>query len=1099
MSNSNKDPGFFDNIIKESTDKLNKVVPSAVGTNCVIWAIVAFITIIGFNILRPRHKVIYEPKVKYHVGEKQKPPKISDGFFSWLPPLIHTKEPELLDKIGLDATTFLRFLRLMRWLFLGISLLLVAMVVPVNIVYNLNNIPSKQRDVLSILTLRDVRGELLYIHVAAVYLITILTFGAVWWHWKEMVRLRISWFESDEYQKSFYARTLMIMDVPRKIQTDDGLKSLLMELQMPYPTTSVHIGRRVGKLPELVEYHNDTVRELETYLVRYLKGGRIGKKRPTVTKGGCMGCGGEKKDAIDFYTTKLKKTEAAVEQWRNDIDLRQAENYGFASLAAVPYAHIVARLMKGKHPKGTTVALAPNPKDIIWTNLNMTPAERASKRTVGFVWLAVVSFFNTIPLLIVSFFANLTALASYVPILNQWGAASPFTYSLASAILPPTIGALFGYFLPIIMRWLSRYQGATTRTRLDRAVVARYFSFLVLSQLVVFSLIGVIFSAVSEIYQAVGIEHLSFAQIVKNLDTLPETIHRTYIAQSNYWLTFFPLRGFLAVFDLAQVLKLVWTSFRTHVFGRTPRDIREWTKPPDFEYAIYYSNLLFMGTVGFAFAPLAPLVAVGAAVVFWLSSIVYKYQLMFVFVTKIESGGRLWNVVINRLLASLALMHLLMTLTIGLRLGFKNWTWVATLPPLVALPLFKMYLTRTFDQQFRYYIPTEEAIRKSQVHSANADNQGHRLEKRFGHPALYADLFTPMVHAKMVHLLPQVYSGNLGHDTANLDEYDGKKMEAQVLPGGIKIAAIEQRDLEYDPALYGRDRGEAEWDRRSSTHLLSDAAQFAQNKMHIPVNRIQGYLHHGPTSSMSGRGRPENIELARLDSRSDVWPLLQPGDPTPGAYSDVTPGGLGVPYANSQYGGSVSTQSLHQYPPTTTMPYDRAGTPIQQRPLTPQQQQQQSARPYSPSVQPGHIFTPTQQGQSVQPGQIFQPPQQQVPMLQTPHPGQRGYHGQQASAGSYNQPMTTYDARPGDYYSSPASARPDAPMMPYDARGSPVSRSPQPQQQQQQQSAFAPRSQRQPSYDQLRQHPQRQPSYDQLRQQPPGPGGPPRYPSNNGY
>lgn len=49
--------------------------------------------------------------------------------------------------------------------------------------------------------------------------------------------------------------------------------------------------------------------------------------------------------------------------------------------------------------------------------------------------------------------------------------------------------------------------------------------------------------------------------------------------------------------------------------------------------------MLFMGTVALVFAPLAPLVAVSAAVVFWISSWVYKYQLMFVFTTKVESGG----------------------------------------------------------------------------------------------------------------------------------------------------------------------------------------------------------------------------------------------------------------------------------------------------------------------------------------------------------------------------------------------------------------------------------------------------------------------------
>ncbi len=46
-----------------------------------------------------------------------------------------------------------------------------------------------------------------------------------------------------------------------------------------------------------------------------------------------------------------------------------------------------------------------------------------------------------------------------------------------------------------------------------------------------------------------------------------------------------------------------------------------------------------MGCVGMVFAPIAPLVPLAAAVVFWISSWVYKYQLMFVFVSKVETGG----------------------------------------------------------------------------------------------------------------------------------------------------------------------------------------------------------------------------------------------------------------------------------------------------------------------------------------------------------------------------------------------------------------------------------------------------------------------------
>jgi Calcium-dependent channel, 7TM region, putative phosphate len=46
-----------------------------------------------------------------------------------------------------------------------------------------------------------------------------------------------------------------------------------------------------------------------------------------------------------------------------------------------------------------------------------------------------------------------------------------------------------------------------------------------------------------------------------------------------------------------------------------------------------------MGAVGLVFAPLAPLVAVAAAIVLWIFSWAYKYQLMFVFISKVESGG----------------------------------------------------------------------------------------------------------------------------------------------------------------------------------------------------------------------------------------------------------------------------------------------------------------------------------------------------------------------------------------------------------------------------------------------------------------------------
>lgn len=91
---------------------------------------------------------------------------------------------------------------------------------------------------------------------------------------------------------------------------------------------------------------------------------------------------------------------------------------------------------------------------------------------------------------------------------------------------------------------------------------------------------------------------------------------------SNYWLTWLPLRGFLIFFELIQLIKLALVSVRRFMFSYTPRDIRDLTKPPPFEYSIVVVNLLFLATVGLVYAVLAPLVAFGATLAIWFSLVV---------------------------------------------------------------------------------------------------------------------------------------------------------------------------------------------------------------------------------------------------------------------------------------------------------------------------------------------------------------------------------------------------------------------------------------------------------------------------------------------
>jgi len=128
----------------------------------------------------------------------------------------------------------------------------------------------------------------------------------------------------------------------------------------------------------------------------------------------------------------------------------------------------------------------------------------------------------------------------------------------------------------------------------------------------------------------------------------------------------------------------------------------------------------------------------------------------------------------------------------------------------------------------------------------------------------------------MMPLLPDVYKGRLTNDSATLDEYGGQKVDAQVVPGGIKIAAVSQNELEYDPALYQRDRGELDWDAQSiaSTAMLSDGASLHPAKSQFYAAGRTPPAKQQPTGYDQYMAHGPDIELSRFDTQTDKLPLL---------------------------------------------------------------------------------------------------------------------------------------------------------------------------------------------------------------------------------
>lgn len=176
----------------------------------------AFIAIC-FSLLRPYHQAIYAPKAK-HADEKHAPPPIGKAPWSWLVVVWRSSEEQLVQQIGMDATIFLRFTRMIRNMFLILTAIGVGIMVPINMSNykeTLDGVTPKNGDKSKTEWLRRITpigvwGSPIWSQVALAWIFDIIIIGFLWWNYRKVLQLRRKYFESDEYQQSLHSRTLMV-------------------------------------------------------------------------------------------------------------------------------------------------------------------------------------------------------------------------------------------------------------------------------------------------------------------------------------------------------------------------------------------------------------------------------------------------------------------------------------------------------------------------------------------------------------------------------------------------------------------------------------------------------------------------------------------------------------------------------------------------------------------------------------------------------------------------------------------------------------------------------------------------------------------------
>ncbi|XP_047256926.1 CSC1-like protein RXW8 isoform X2 [Capsicum annuum] len=166
-----------------------------------------------------------------------------------------------------------------------------------------------------------------------------------------------------------------------------------------------------------------------------------------------------------------------------------------------------------------------------------------------------------------------------------------------------------------------------------------------------------------------------------------------------------------ATFFMTYVLTSGWASLSVELlqpFGLICR-LFSWfilrNKDPSchgtltFPYHTEVPRILLFGLFGFAYAILSPLILPLLVVYFSIAYLVYRNQILNVYVTKYQTGGTYWPIVHNTTIFSMVLMQIIALAVFGFKKSSSTSSF--TIPLIICTLLFHAYCRQRFEPLFK--------------------------------------------------------------------------------------------------------------------------------------------------------------------------------------------------------------------------------------------------------------------------------------------------------------------------------------------------------------------------------------------------------------
>lgn len=602
--------------------------------------------------------------------------------FGWIREAFSSSEQDVIAMSGVDSAVYFVFLSTVFGIFVISGIVLLPILLPVAITENNPRVVDStgknafnDLDKLSMAHLKE-QGSRLWASVFACYWVSFVTYFLLWKAYKHVSDLRAAALMTPEIKAEQFA--ILVRDIPassegysRKEQIDTYFKSIYPETY--YRTMVVTDNKAVNKIYEELEECKKKLTRAEIIL----KDSKNGTK-PT-HRTGFLGLIGKKVDSIEYYNEKITELTPKLEAARKETvkDKQQAAavvffNTRLAAAAAAQNLH--ARMVDT-----WTVMPAPEPRQLLWSNLTKTFYAREIRQYVVYFIVFLTICFYMIPIGLISAFTTLPNLKKLLPFLRKI-LDQDKVRTVLGAYLPQIALIVFLALLPKFLLFLSKAEGIPSLSHAERATSGKYFYFSVLNVFIGVTIGGTLFD--------------SFKDIQKKPGSLIDKLATSLPGNATFFLTFVALKFFVGYgLELSRIVPLIIFHIKRKYLCKTEGDIKAAWMPNDLGYGTKIPNDMLILTIVICYSVIAPLIIPFGAIYFGLGWLVYRNQMLKVYVPKYESYGKMWPHIHVRIVAALLLFQLTMVGYFGVKKFYFT-------PVIFPLPIMSLIFTFICSKKF---------------------------------------------------------------------------------------------------------------------------------------------------------------------------------------------------------------------------------------------------------------------------------------------------------------------------------------------------------------------------------------------------------------